>query len=56
MKITSENLDNMGLVAGMCDEIGIVDIIDQACGDQAKNKNLTFGEGLSNNFSVKFEI
>ncbi len=46
MKITSENLDNMGLVAGMCDEIGIVDIIDRACGNQATNKNLTFGEAV----------
>jgi transposase len=44
MKLTSENIDNLGLVAGMCDEIGISDIIDQACGTQAKNKNLSFGQ------------
>jgi hypothetical protein len=32
MKLTSENIDNLGLIAGMCDEIGISDIIDQASG------------------------
>lgn len=44
MKLASQNIDNLGLVAGMCNEIGISDIIDRACGKQAKNKNLTFGE------------
>ena len=44
MKPASQNTDNLGLVAGMCNEIGIKDIIDSACGKQAKNKNLTFGE------------
>ena len=44
MKLASQNIDNLGLVAGMCDEIGIKEIIDRACGKQAKNKNLTFGE------------
>ncbi len=44
MKLASQNIDNLGLVAGMCDEIGISEIIDQACGTQAKNKNLTFGQ------------
>lgn len=44
MKISSQNIDNLGLVAGMCDEIGIVDMIDKACGNQAKNKNLSFGQ------------
>lgn len=44
MKLASQNIDNLGLVAGMCDEIGIGEIIDQACGTQAKNKNLTFGQ------------
>ena len=43
MKLASQNIDNLGLVAGMCDEIGIVEIIDQACGTQAQNKNLSFG-------------
>lgn len=44
MELSSENIDNLGLVAGMCDEIGISDMIDRACGAQAKNKNLTFGQ------------
>jgi len=44
MKLASQNIDNLGLVAGMCDEIGLSDIIDQACGTQAKNKHLTFGQ------------
>ena len=44
MKLSSQNIDNLGLVAGMCEEIGISDLIDQACGTQAKNKNLSFGQ------------
>lgn len=44
MKLTSKNIDHLGLVAGMCQEIGIADIIDRACGEQAKNKHLTFGQ------------
>lgn len=44
MKLKSENIDNLGLVAGMCQEIGIAEIIDAACGDQAKNKHITFGQ------------
>lgn len=44
MKLASQNIDNLGLVAGMCDEIGISDMIDEACGQQAKNKNITFGQ------------
>ena len=43
-KFTTKNVDHLGLVAGMFDEIGIGDIIDRACGEQAKNKNLTFGQ------------
>ncbi len=44
MKLASQNIDNLGLIAGMCNEIGISEIIDQACGTQAKNKNMTFGQ------------
>jgi transposase len=44
MKLHSQNIDNLGLVAGMCDEIDISNMIDRACGVQAKNKNLTFGQ------------
>lgn len=46
MEITTQNLDHLGLVAGMCDEIGIADFIDRACGNQAKNKNLSFGQAV----------
>jgi len=44
IQIESQNLDHLGLVSGMCDEIGLVDAIDNACGQQAKNKHLTYGE------------
>jgi len=43
VKLSSQNIDNLGLVAGMCDEIGISAMIDQACENPAKNKNLSFG-------------
>lgn len=44
MDIVTKNVDHLGLVAGMYDEIGVGDLIDRACGDQANNKNLTFGQ------------
>jgi transposase len=44
MDIVTKNLDHLGLVAGMCDEIGIVDLIDRACGPQDPNKHLTYGQ------------
>lgn len=44
MDIITKNLDHLGLVAGMCDEIGIVDLIDRACGPQDPNKHLTYGQ------------
>lgn len=44
MHIETQNLDHLGLVAGMCNEIGLVEAIDMACGVQAKNKHLTYGE------------
>ena len=44
MKITTQNLDHLGLVAGMCDEIGISQMIDSVCGPQARNKHLTYGQ------------
>ncbi|KIC73853.1 Transposase IS4 family protein [Neochlamydia sp. EPS4] len=30
----------------MCEEIGLVDLIDQAVGNQAKNKHLTYGQAV----------
>lgn len=44
MNIATQNLDHLGLVAGMCSEIGIADLIDQAAGTQATNKHLTYGQ------------
>jgi len=44
MELVTKNLDHLGLVAGMCDEIGLVETIDGLCGTQAHNKNLTFGQ------------
>ncbi len=29
MNIVTKNIDHLGLVAGMCDEIGIVDLISE---------------------------
>jgi len=39
MKLVSHNIDNLGLVTKMCDAIGLSDIIDQACGTQAKTNS-----------------
>ena len=44
MELATTNIDHLGLVAGMCDEIGLVEQIDRACGDQDPNKNLSFGQ------------
>ena len=44
LRVETQNLDHLGLVAGMCDEIGLTEAIDAACGQQAKNKHLTYGE------------
>ncbi|MBM3191476.1 MAG: IS1634 family transposase [Chlamydiae bacterium] len=46
MQITSQNLDHLGLVAGMCDELEIARIIDGITGDQAHNKHLTYGQAV----------
>jgi transposase len=44
IQVKTQNLDHLGVVAGMCEEIGLVGLIDKECGQQAKNKHLTFGE------------
>ncbi len=44
MQLTTQNLDHLGLVAGMCDEIGITETIDRLSGRQANNKNLSYGQ------------
>jgi hypothetical protein len=44
MKITTRNIDHLGLVVAMCEEIDIAKIIDTTCGPQAKNKYFTYGQ------------
>ena len=46
MDLTTKNLDNLGLVAGMCDELNIAGIIDMEAGDQAYNKTISFGKAV----------
>ncbi|MEM7176027.1 MAG: ISAs1 family transposase, partial [Chlamydiota bacterium] len=53
MKLASQNIDNLGLVVGMCEEIGIKQIIDHACGEPAKNKHLTFGQAVGRSWNKK---
>jgi hypothetical protein len=49
LEIQVENLDHLGLVAGMIDEIGIVEQINQLVGEQA-------GEIVSPGHAVKAMI
>ena len=44
--LKTQNLDHLGLIAGMCKELNIAQIIDQEVGTQATNKNLSFGEAV----------
>jgi transposase len=46
MTFETQNLDNLGLVAGMCQELDIAGIVDREVGPQAQNKALSFGEAL----------
>ena len=41
---TTKGLDHLGLVAGMCEEIGIAKIIDQALPEQRPDKHITCGQ------------
>ena len=41
---SSQGLDHLGLVSGMCKEIGVAQIIDQATPTQAPDKHITFGK------------
>jgi transposase len=42
----SQILDHLGLVAGMCDELGIGDVIDQATPQNPELRDLTAGEAV----------
>ena len=46
MNLVTQNLDNLGLVAGMCKELDIAGIIDREAGPQAHNKSISFGEAV----------
>ncbi len=41
---SSQGLDHLGLVSGMCDDIGVAQIIDQATPAQSPEKHITFGK------------
>jgi hypothetical protein len=42
----SQVLDHLGLVAGMFDELGIGDVIDQATQQHPERRDLTAGEAV----------
>lgn len=44
MKYSVKNIDHLGLVAGMCKEIGIAKMIDQVHPKQSKDKKITYGQ------------
>ena len=44
MTYSIKNIDHLGLVSGMCKEIGIAKIIDQAHPKQSKDKKVTYGQ------------
>ena len=44
MTYSIKNIDHLGLVAGMCKEIGIAKMIDQAHPKQSKDKKITYGQ------------
>ena len=43
----SQVLDHLGLVAGMFDELGIGDVIDQATHQNLELRDLTVGEAVN---------
>ena len=44
MTYSIKNIDHLGLVSGMCKEIGIAKIIDKAHPKQSKDKKITYGQ------------
>ena len=49
-EITVENLDHLGIVAGLIDEIGIVEVINQKLGVDKSRKNYCWTSNKSFNF------
>ena len=41
---STKSLDHLGLVSGMCKEIGVATIIAQALPEQSSDKHVTFGQ------------
>jgi len=41
-----KNIDHLGLVSGFCQDIGLVDFIDDHFPEQTKNKKLSYGQCL----------
>ena len=50
--ITVENLDHLGIVAGLIDEIGIVELINQKLGVDNREKNYYWTSNKSFNFEL----
>ena len=44
MTYSIKNLDHLGLVSGMCKEIGVAKLIDQAHPKQSKDKKMSYGQ------------
>ena len=43
-KAVIKNMDHLGLIAGMVDELKIAESIDEAIPSSSKSKNLSYGE------------
>lgn len=41
---STKGLDHLGLVSGMCKEIGVAEIIDQAHPEQSEDKHISYGQ------------
>lgn len=45
-KIESKNIDHLGLVAGMYDELGIGEVIDNAIKQDEEKRNVSIGQAV----------
>lgn len=43
-KLSSKSLDHLGLIAGMCDELGLAEIIDEAIPSDSPDKKVSTGQ------------
>jgi len=51
--LSSKNIDHLGLVAGMCKELGIAEVIDKAIPNPKKGKIVSYGK-LVEAMCIKF--